>query len=462
MAKMWAGVTEGVTSKIADDFNSSISFDSRMFREDIAGSVAHAKMLSKQGIIAEPEADVIIAGLVGILEDLEAGKLKIDPDCEDIHMFVEQVLTERIGDPGKKLHTARSRNDQVALDLRIYLRNETDGIISLVMEAAEVLCDKAEEYKTAVMPGYTHLQRAQPILFGHHLLAYCMMLLRDIGRLADCKKRMNKSPIGACALAGTTYLTDRRFEAGLLGFDGICENSIDAVSDRDFALELMSALAILQTHLSRFCEELILWCSWEFKFVTLSDSFTTGSSIMPQKKNPDMAELIRGKTGRVFGDLFTLLTVLKGLPLAYNKDMQEDKEAVFDSVDALKSCLGVFIPMVREMKAIPENMLKAAKTGFINATDLADYLVRKGLPFRAAYKVAGRAVAKCTEKGLVLDSLPLEDYKALSELIDEDVYGDIDLMNCVKKRISEGGTGPDSVDEQIAYVKSELNKVKEK
>ncbi len=462
MAKMWAGVTEGVTSKIADDFNSSISFDSRMFREDIAGSVAHAKMLSKQGIIAESEADVIIAGLVGILEDLEAGKLKIDPDCEDIHMFVEQVLTERIGDPGKKLHTARSRNDQVALDLRMYLRNETDGIISLVMEAAEVLCGKAEEYKTAVMPGYTHLQRAQPILFGHHLLAYCMMLLRDIGRLTDCKKRMNKSPIGACALAGTTYLTDRRFEAGLLGFDGICENSIDAVSDRDFALELMSALAILQTHLSRFCEELILWCSWEFKFVTLSDSFTTGSSIMPQKKNPDMAELIRGKTGRVFGDLFTLLTVLKGLPLAYNKDMQEDKEAVFDSVDALKSCLGVFIPMVREMKAIPENMLKAAKTGFINATDLADYLVRKGLPFRAAYKVAGRAVAKCTEKGLVLDSLPLEDYKALSELIDEDVYGEIDLMNCVKKRVSEGGTGPDSVDEQIAYVKSELNKVKEK
>lgn len=461
MAKMWAGVTEGVTSKIADDFNSSISFDSRMFSEDIAGSIAHAEMLAKQGIITRLEADEIIFGLKGILSDLESGNLKIDEDCEDIHMFVEQILTERIGEPGKKLHTARSRNDQVALDLRMYLKNRADEIINLVSNAVEVLCEKAEEYKTAVMPGYTHLQRAQPILFGHHLLAYCMMLLRDIDRLKDCKKRMNKSPIGACALAGTTYDTDRRYEAEFLRFDGICENSIDAVSDRDFALELMSALAVLQMHLSRFCEELILWCSWEFKFVTLSDGFTTGSSIMPQKKNPDMAELIRGKTGRVYGDLFSLLTVLKGLPLAYNKDMQEDKEAVFDAVDTVKSCLNVFIPMVKEMKAIPENMLKAAQTGFINATDLADYLVRKGLPFRTAYKLAGQAVAKCTEKGLVLDTLPIDDYKSLCSLIDKDVYQYIDLMTCVQKRISEGGTSLRSVENQIAYIKAEINNIKE-
>ncbi len=461
MAKMWAGVTEGVTSKIADDFNSSISFDSRMYKEDITGSVAHAKMLAKQGIISSPEAEQIISGLKDILKDLESGALKIDPDCEDIHMFVEQVLTERIGDTGKKLHTARSRNDQVALDLRMYLRNETAELISLTKEAVSAVCDKAEEYKTAVMPGYTHLQRAQPILFSHQLLAYCMMFLRDIDRLRDCLKRMNISPIGACALAGTTYNTDRLYEAELLGFDGICKNSIDAVSDRDFAIELCSVLSILQMHLSRFCEELILWSSWEFRFISLSDSFTTGSSIMPQKKNPDMAELIRGKTGRVYGSLTTLLTVLKGLPLAYNKDMQEDKEAVFDCVDSVKACLTVFIPMIKEMKANPENMLKAAKTGFINATDLADYLVRKGLPFRSAYKIAGQAVAKCTEKGCVLDDLPLEDYKSLCELVDDDVYADIDLMTCVKKRISEGGTGPESVDKQIDNVRAELKNIKE-
>ncbi len=458
MAKMWQGVTDGVTSKIADDFNSSISFDSRMFREDIAGSVAHAKMLAKQGIISDSEKDSIVTGLVGILEDLESGALRIDLSCEDIHMFVEQVLTERIGDPGRRLHTARSRNDQVALDLRLYLRRETGEIIVLIKSAVEAVAKKAEEYKTAVMPGYTHLQRAQPILFSHQLLAYCMMLLRDIDRLEDCRERMNRSPIGSCALAGTTYNTDRRFEAELLGFSGICHNSIDGVSDRDFAAELISSLSIMMMHLSRFCEELILWSSWEFKFITLSDGYTTGSSIMPQKKNPDMAELIRGKTGRVYGDLMSLLTALKGLPLAYNKDMQEDKEPVFDAVDTAKACLGVFIPMISEMRANPENMLKAAQTGFINATDLADYLVRKGMPFRSAYKIAGQAVAKCGEKGLVLETLPLEDYKTLSELFDEDLYKDIDLMNCVEKRISEGGTSPESVGAQLNYIKSLLNK----
>ena len=457
MAKMWQGVTDGVTSKIADDFNSSISFDSRMYREDIAGSIAHAKMLAKQGIIAEDEKNAIIAGLFGILEDLESGALKIDPSAEDIHMFVEQVLTDRIGEAGKRLHTARSRNDQVALDLRMYLRREAGEIVELLKTAAKAVCAKAEEYKTAVMPGYTHLQRAQPILLSHQLLAYCMMFLRDIDRIEDCRERMNVCPIGSCALAGTTYETDRRFEAELLDFSDICRNSIDGVSDRDFALELMSDLAILQTHLSRFCEELILWSSWEFGFVMLSDNFTTGSSIMPQKKNPDMAELIRGKTGRVYGDLMSLLTALKGLPLAYNKDMQEDKEPVFDSVDTAKACLGVFIPMISEMKAKPENMLKAAQTGFINATDLADYLVRKGLPFRSAYKIAGQTVAKCREKGCILETLSLEDYKSLCELFEGDLYQEIDLKACVEKRISEGGTSLKSVEEQIEYVKKQLS-----
>ncbi len=456
MAKMWQGVTDGVTAKIADDFNSSIAFDQRMFREDIEGSVAHAKMLSKQGIISPSDAEAIICGLTDILKDHQSGSLAIDPDCEDIHMFVEQVLTERIGEAGKKLHTARSRNDQVALDLRLYLRKKTDGLIELVKKAAGAVCDKAEEYRDAVMPGYTHLQRAQPILFSHQLLAYCMMFLRDIDRLRDCRKRINVSPIGSCALAGTTYSTDRKFEAELLNMPEICRNSIDGVSDRDFALELLGCLSILQMHLSRFCEELILWSSWEFRFIALSDGFTTGSSIMPQKKNPDMAELIRGKTGRVYGDLTSLLTALKGLPLAYNKDMQEDKEAIFDAVDTVENCLGVFIPMISELKAMPENMLKAAQTGFINATDFADYLVRKGLPFRSAYKIAGQAVARCQSGGFTLETLPLAEYKSLCDLVDEDVYAEIDLMNCVKKRISEGGTGPESVAAQIEYVRGAL------
>ncbi len=456
MAKMWAGRTDGNTSQIADDFNSSIHFDSRMYRQDIEGSMAHAAMLAVKGIISNEDADTLIGGLEGILGDLDSGALEIDMTCEDIHMFVEQVLTQRLGDVGKKLHTARSRNDQVALDVRMYLRQEVDEITALTKELIAAVTDKAEEYKSAIMPGYTHLQRAQPITFGHHLMAYAMMLLRDIDRLADCRRRMNRSPIGCCALAGTTYDTDRVFEAEKLGFDGICRNSLDGVSDRDFCVELMSAISILMMHLSRFSEEIILWSSWEFKFVELSDAFTTGSSIMPQKKQPDMAELVRGKTGRVYGDLMALLTTLKGLPLAYNKDMQEDKEAVFDACDTVKMCLQVSAPMVETMKANTENMKQAAQKGFINATDLADYLVKKGLPFRSAYKISGQLVAQCIRENTVLEDLPLEAYKAYSELFDSDLYDEISLETCVNKRISQGGTCVSSVEDQINYVKQQF------
>ncbi len=456
MAKMWAGRTSGDTDRIADDFNSSISFDSRMYRQDITGSIAHAAMLAETGIISGEEADGLIDGLEGILNDLDDGKLDFDPECEDIHMFVEQVLTERIGDLGKKLHTARSRNDQVALDLRMYLREEAKELIKLCRELTEVLVRTAEKNNKAVMPGYTHLQRAQPILFAHHILAYAMMLLRDIERLQDAAERMNISPIGSCAFAGTTYHTDRVFEAKKLGFRDITRNSIDGVSDRDFCLELMSALSILMMHLSRMSEEIVLWTSWEFKFVELSDSYTTGSSIMPQKKNSDMAELIRGKTGRVYGDLVALLTTLKGLPLAYNKDMQEDKEAVFDAVDTAKMCLKVMTPMIDTMRILPDNMRKAANEGFINATDLADYLVKKGMPFRSAYKISGSIVAECIRLGCVLDTYPLEEYKKHSELIDEDIYDEINIDHCVETRISAGGTSPASVQEQIAWVREQL------
>ena len=457
MAKMWTGVTAGVTDSIADDFNSSIYFDCKMYKEDITGSMAHAAMLAGKGIISQKDADLLIDGLQGILNDLESGKLEFDLSCEDIHMFVEQVLTERVGDTGKKLHTARSRNDQVALDLRMFLRSRTDEIIDLAKDTVAAICEQAEANKTVIMPGYTHLQRAQPILFSHHILAYAMMLLRDLDRLVDCRKRMNVSPIGSCALAGTTYDTDREFEAKQLGFDSICLNSIDGVSDRDFCLELMSDLAILMMHLSRFSEEIILWASWEFKFIALSDSYTTGSSIMPQKKNPDMAELIRGKTGRVYGDLLALLTTMKGLPLAYNKDMQEDKEAVFDAVDTVVQCLRVFAPMLRTMRTIPENMKKAAQGGFINATDLADYLVKKGMPFRSAYKISGQIVADCIREDLVLEEFPLDRYKGYADLFDTDLYNEIDLLTCVEKRISAGGTCVASVEEQIKYVKNNLD-----
>ncbi len=455
---MWAGRSSGVTDRLADDFNSSIGFDCRMYREDITGSMAHAAMLAKCGIISEAEAEGLQEGLAGILADLDSGALQIDPACEDIHMFVEQVLTQRTGDLGKKLHTARSRNDQVALDLRMYLRGECDNISALLRALIGAVADKAEEGREFIMPGYTHLQRAQPILFSHQLLAYAWMLLRDLGRIADCRGRMNVSPIGSCALAGTTYATDRGFEAAQLGFGSVCPNSIDGVSDRDFCVEFLSCVSTIMMHLSRLSEELILWSSWEFSFIALDDAYTTGSSIMPQKKNSDMAELVRGKTGRVYGDLMALLTTLKGLPLAYNKDMQEDKEAVFDACDTVKKCLEICAPMIATMQLKPENMKKAAQQGFINATDLADYLTVKGMPFRDAYKAAGKAVAKCIAEGKVLEELSLEEFSALcgaagSITLDAGIYDALSLENCVKRRISEGGTSPRSVAEQLAALR---------
>ncbi|MBQ7809929.1 MAG: argininosuccinate lyase, partial [Clostridia bacterium] len=423
-----------------------------MYKQDIKGSVAHATMLASKGIISKEDAETIIEGLGSILADIESGALQFDMNAEDIHMFIESELTNRIGECGKRLHTARSRNDQVALDLRLYLRDENEEVVALVKNLIEALKSQAEENKDAIMPGYTHLQRAQPITFGHHLMAYAMMFIRDLGRINDALKRMNQSPIGSCALAGTTYDTDRDLEASLLGFDSVTLNSLDGVSDRDFGLELLSAYATMMMHLSRLSEEVVLWSSWEFKFVELSDAYSTGSSIMPQKKNPDMAELIRGKTGRVYGDLMTLLTVMKGLPLAYNKDMQEDKECIFDALETVKMCLNVAAPMIATMTVLRDNMINAASKGFINATDLADYLVKKGMPFRSAYKLVGQTVAFCIEKNTVLEKLPFESYKELSDLFEEDVYEEISLETCVKKRISKGGTSIESVEAQIKYV----------
>ena len=454
MEKMWAGRAQEQLDQTADDFNSSIAVDQRMAEQDITGSIAHAKMLAAQGILDAGEVEKIIQGLEGILNDLKAGSLAIDPAAEDIHMFVEQVLTERIGDAGKRLHTARSRNDQVAVDLRLYLRQRSAGLVQQLKALMSVIADQAAANSDAIVPGYTHLQRAQPILFAHHLLAYAMMFSRDVTRLQDAAKRMNESPLGACALAGTTYPTSRQMTAQLLGFDGPCRNSIDAVSDRDFCVELLAALSTIMMHLSRFSEEIILWCSWEFHFVELSDAYTTGSSIMPQKKNADMAELVRGKTGRVYGDLMGTLTMLKGLPLAYNKDMQEDKESIFDAFDTVSHCLEVFTPMLQTMKTRKDKMYKAAQEGFINATDLADYLTRKGMPFRAAYKLTGSLVAECIRTGQVLETVPLERYRELSDLFEQDVYEAIDLKTCVEKRISEGGTGKASVQAQIQYIRS--------
>lgn len=453
MEKLWAGRAHGALDKAADDFNSSISVDSRMYRQDIRGSIAHAGVLAKMGIVSDAEGTAIIEGLGGILAEIDSGKLQIDPAAEDIHSFVEGVLTERLGDTGRKLHTARSRNDQVALDTRLYLRDLTADTIELIVKLINALCDQAEKNADAVMPGYTHLQRAQPITFAHQLLAYGMMLARDLGRLGDAVKRMNVSPLGACALAGTTYPIDREMSAAELGFDGICLNSLDAVSDRDFCVELCSALALVMTHLSRLAEELILWTSWEFRFVELSDAYTTGSSIMPQKKNSDMAELVRGKTGRVYGDLITLLTMLKGLPLAYNKDMQEDKEAVFDAFDTVQACLGVFAPMIETMTVKKDNMLAAAKSGFINATDLADWLAKRGVPFRTAYKLTGEIVAWCIEHGKTLEDMTLEEYKSFSKVFDESLYEDISIAACVAKRTSKGGASPANIAAQIEYLK---------
>ena len=458
MAKMWDGRAEKATAQIADDFNSSLHFDCRMYRQDITGSMAHAAMLARCGILTPQEAQALTDGLAGILADLDSGALAFDPTAEDIHMFVEQVLTERLGDVGKKLHTARSRNDQVALDLRLYLREEIAAIRRLTLALLAALTEQAAQHPDAIMPGYTHLQRAQGVTFGHHLMAYAMMLQRDIGRLDDTAARMDVSPIGCCALAGTTFPIDRMWEAQQLGFSAIAQNSIDGVSDRDFCVEFLSACAVLMMHLSRLSEELVLWSSWEFRFVELDDGFTTGSSIMPQKKNPDMAELCRGKTGRVYGDLMALLTTLKGLPLAYNKDMQEDKEAVFDAVDTVKLCLQVFTPMVATMKPCVENMYKAAQRGFLNATDLADYLTKKGLPFRTAYKISGQLVAWCIHHDTVLEALPLETLKQYSDVFDQDVYEAVALENCVARRTSLGG--PASVEAQIAAIKAYLSQQK--
>lgn len=454
--QLWTGRFKKALDKKTNDFNSSIPFDQRMYREDITGSMAHARMLGAQGIIPAGEADVIIEGLQGILADMESGVLPIDPEAEDIHTFVEGELTRRVGDAGKRLHTARSRNDQVALDDRLYLRGRIDGISGQIWQLVGVLADKALQYKDAVMPGYTHLQRAQPIVLGHHLLAYAEMLLRDLDRLADCRRRMNVSPLGSGALAGTTYPLDREMVAKELGMDGITRNSLDGVSDRDFILELAADLSIVMVHLSRFAEEVILWCSAEFRFVELDDAFSTGSSIMPQKKNPDIAELVRGKSGRVFGDLMALLTAMKGLPLAYNKDMQEDKEAVFDALDTVEMCLTAFTPMLDTMTVKTENMRKAAAGGFINATDCADYLVGKGLPFRDAYKAVGQLVARCIELDETLESLPLEEYQKVCGLFDAGVYAAISLEKCVSDRTVVGGPAPQCVEREAKRVKALL------
>ena len=457
MDKMWAGRFSKALDKEADDFNSSLHFDCKMYKQDIQGSIAHAQMLAKQGIITQNDCEEIIDGLSSILDDIIAGKLTFDSDAEDIHMFIESELTSRKGDVGKRLHTARSRNDQVAVDIRLFLRDEAEKVNDLLYTLIEAILNKAEENQDAILPGYTHLQRAQPITFAHHLLAYAQMFMRDCGRLSDAVKRMNYSPLGSCALSGTTYDTDREFEAEKLGFYGIMQNSIDGVSDRDFCVELMSAFSVIMMHLSRFSEEVILWSSWEFKFVELDDSYTTGSSIMPQKKNPDMAELVRGKTGRVYGDLFALLTSLKGLPLAYNKDMQEDKEAIFDSIETVEKCLSIFAPMIATMTVLKDNMYSAAQKGFINATDLADYLVKKGMPFRTAYKIVGQTVAECIEKNKVLETLTLDEYKAHSDLFEEDLFNEISLETCIKKRISAGSTGYESVKKQIEFVTEFIN-----
>ncbi|MBQ4071072.1 MAG: argininosuccinate lyase [Clostridia bacterium] len=456
MEKMWAGRFLKALDKTADGFNSSIHFDKRLYRHDITGSLAHAAMLHEVGILTAQELSLITEGLGKILDELEEGTLTFDEDAEDIHMFVEAELTKRIGDAGKKLHTARSRNDQVALDLRLYMRDEASEVCGLLRSLIESLLYVAEANRETIMPGYTHLQRAQPITFAHHLMAYCMMFTRDITRIEDAVRRMNYSPLGSSALAGTTHPIDRDAVAEALGFDGVSMNSIDGVSDRDYCVELEAAFSLIMTHLSRLSEEIILWSSWEFKFVELDDAYTTGSSIMPQKKNPDMAELVRGKCGRVYGDLMATLTVLKGIPLAYNKDMQEDKEAIFDATDTVKKCLEVFIPMIRTMTPIKENMYAACKRGFINATDLADYLTRRGMPFRTAYKTVGTLVARCVGEGKTLDEISLAEYKELSPLFEEDLYDEISLENCVRKRVSKGGTGFASLDGQIEYVRGFL------
>lgn len=454
--KIWTGRFTKETDKIVNDFNSSISFDARMYREDIEGSIAHATMLGECGIIDLDESKSIVEELKNILNDIENGKLEFDFNAEDIHSFIETELTERLGDTGKRLHTARSRNDQVALDIRMYLKKEVKEIESLIKKLIIVLTDLSEKNLQTVMAGYTHLQRAQPITFAHHLMAYSQMFLRDLERLKDAYKRINIMPLGSGALASTTYPINRRRVCDLLGFDEITQNSLDAVSDRDFCIELASSLSILMMHLSRFSEEIILWCSWEFKFIELDDAYSTGSSIMPQKKNPDITELIRGKTGRVYGDLNTLLIMMKGLPLAYNKDMQEDKEAIFDAIDTVKISLSAFIPMIETMTIIPKNMREAAAKGFINATDCADYLVKKGIPFRDAYKITGEIVRLCIENNLTLETLPIEKYKEFSSKFENDIFEAISLETCIMQRKVEGGPASESVKAQIEYIRKKI------
>ena len=452
--KLWGGRFSKETDELVNELNASISFDQRLYREDIQGSIVHAEMLGAQGIISQEDVRAITEGLEGILADVEAGKIEFTPDNEDIHMNVEALLTARIGDAGKRLHTARSRNDQVALDFRLYVRREIGAVIGQILELEAVLCRRARECRSAVMPGYTHLQRAQPISFAQHVLAYGAMFRRDVTRLEDCRRRLNECPLGSGALAGTTYPIDRFRTAAGLGFDGPMGNSLDGVADRDYALELLSALSILMTHLSRFAEEVILWCSWEFKFVELDDAYATGSSIMPQKKNPDVAELVRGKTGRVYGDLMGLLTVMKGLPLAYNKDMQEDKEPVFDALDTAEMCLPVFAGMIDTMTILPENMRKAAGRGFINATDCADYLTKKGMPFRDAYTATGKLVAACAAQGKTLEELTLEELRAVSDLFNQDVYEALNLENCMALRGSYGGPAEAETTRQIEEIEA--------
>ncbi len=451
--KLWSGRFQKDVDTLVNDFNSSIQFDARMYREDIEGSIAHAMMLGRQGIISMSESEKIVKTLGEILADIEAGKVEFSLENEDIHMNIERILTERIGDTGKRLHTARSRNDQVALDIRMNLKKEVVRIKNLVLGLQEALADKAEENLDAILPGYTHLQRAQPSTAAHHFMAYGEMLKRDVTRLEDCLKRMNTMPLGSGALAGTTYPIDRYFVAEKLGFDDITNNSLDGVSDRDFVIEFASCLSMIMMHLSRFSEEIILWCSWEFSYIELDDAYSTGSSIMPQKKNPDVAELVRGKTGRVYGSLMGLLTMMKGLPLAYNKDMQEDKEAIFDAIDTVAQCLDVFTPMFKTMTIKKDKMRNAAAGGFINATDAADYLVKKGMPFRDAYMIVGKLVTYCITSGKTLDTLTLDDYHTISPVFEEDVYEALDLAVCVDGRKVPGGPAKEEVMRQITLLR---------
>jgi argininosuccinate lyase len=455
--KLWGGRFTKETNQLVHNFNASISFDQKFYGQDIKGSIAHVKMLAKQGLLTKDDRDKIIEGLEGIKRDIENGTLSITAEHEDIHSFVEAVLTERIGEAGKRLHTGRSRNDQVALDMKLYTRDEIEELMELVNSLRKELLTQMEENLDTYMPGFTHLQKAQPITLAHHMGAYFEMFDRDFSRLSDIKKRMNTCPLGSGALAGTTYPLDREYTAQLLGFDGPTLNSMDSVSDRDYLIELLGALSIIAMHLSRFCEEIITWNSNEYGFVDIDDSYSTGSSIMPQKKNPDIAELVRGKTGRVYGAMVSLLTTMKGIPLAYNKDMQEDKELVFDAIDTVKGCLALFTGMISTMKFKKEVMEASAKNGFTNATDAADYLVNHGVPFRDAHGIVGQLVLFCIDKGISLDDMRLEDYKKISPVFEEDIYEAISLKTCVEKRMTLGAPGQEAMKKVVAIYKKKLD-----